>query len=172
MRRRDFIAFVGSAAAAWPLAARAQLPDRARRIGVLMELAASDAQAQSNIAALRRGLHTLGWLDGTNLEVDYRWAPDDPVLLWKFAKELVQLRPNVIVAGSSPVVSTLLGETRNIPIVFVSISDPIGEGFAASYLGTSPQRSRALDSYSTPRRLLEADRIFCVQSMLLRQPSK
>ena len=98
-----------------------------------MELAADDPQARANIAAFQRGLHTLGWLEGSNLAVDYRWAPDDAVLVWKFAKELVQLRPELIVAGSSPVVATLLGETRSIPIIFVSISDPIGEGFVASF---------------------------------------
>jgi putative tryptophan/tyrosine transport system substrate-binding protein len=133
MRRREFIALAGSAAVAWPRAVMAQRPDRVRRIGVLMELAASDPQARSNVAALQRSLHELGWLEGSNLGIDYRWAPDDPVLVWKFAKELVELRPDVIVAHSSPVVATLLGQTRNIPIVFVSISDPIGEGFVASF---------------------------------------
>jgi len=127
------MSLLGGTAAAWPLVARGQQAERARRIGVLMELAASDAQARTDIAALQRGLHKLGWLEGSNLGVDYRWAPDDPVLLWKFAKELVQLRPDAIVAGSSPVVGTLLRETRSIPIVFVSISDPIGEGFVASF---------------------------------------
>ena len=111
----------------------AQEPNRVRRIGVLMELAADDPQARANVAAFQRGLHTLGWLEGSNLTVNYRWAPDDAVLVWKFAKELVQVRPELIVAGSSPVVATLLGETRSIPIVFVSISDPIGEGFVASF---------------------------------------
>jgi putative ABC transport system substrate-binding protein len=104
-----------------------------RRIGVLMELAADDPQARSNVAALQRGLRKLGWSQGGNLRIDYRWAPDDPVLVWKFAKELVELQPEVIVAHSTPVVATLLGQTRNIPIVFVSISDPIGEGFVASF---------------------------------------
>jgi putative ABC transport system substrate-binding protein len=132
MKRRDFITLLGGAAT-WPRTLVAQGTDRVRRIGVLMELAASDSQARSNVAALQRGLHKLGWLEGSNLEIDYRWAPDDPVLVWKFAKELVELRPDVIVAHSSPVVATLLGQTRNIPIVFVSISDPIGEGFVASF---------------------------------------
>ena len=104
-----------------------------RRIGVLMELAADEPQARSNVAALQRGLYKLGWSQGSNVWIDYRWAPDDPVLVWKFAKELIELQPEVIVAHSSPVVSTLLGQTRNIPIVFVSISDPIGEGFIASF---------------------------------------
>src|SRR5262245_29315612 len=133
MRRRDFITLLGSATVAWPRTLVAQGTDRARRIGVLMELAASDPQARSNVAAFQQGLHKLGWSKGGNLAIDYRWAPDDAVLVWKFAKELVELRPDVIVAHSSPVVATLLGQTRNIPIVFVSISDPIGEGFVASF---------------------------------------
>jgi putative ABC transport system substrate-binding protein len=133
MRRRAFITLLG-VAAAWPRTLMAQQPNQVRRIGVLMELAASDSQARSNIAALQRGLRGLGWLEGSNLiGIEYRWAPDDPVLVWKFAKELVELRPDVIVAHSSPVVATLLGQTRNIPIVFVSISDPVGEGFVASF---------------------------------------
>ena len=133
MRRREFITVVGGGAVTWPRNLMAQQPDRVRRIGVLMELAANDLQARSNVAALQRGLRRLRWLEGTNLGIEYRWAPDDPVLVWKFAKELVELRPDVIVAHSSPVVTTLLGETRNIPIVFVSIADPIGEGFVASF---------------------------------------
>ena len=132
MNRRAFITLLGGGAA-WPRTLMAQQPNRVRRIGVLMELAASDSQARSNIAALQRGLRGLGWLEGSNLGIEYRWAPDDPVLVWKFAKELVELRCDVIVAHSSPVVATLLGQTRNIPIVFVSISDPIGEGFVASF---------------------------------------
>jgi putative tryptophan/tyrosine transport system substrate-binding protein len=126
MLRREFIALFGCATVAWPLVPRAQ-PVQMRRIGVLMELAASDAEARSNVAALERGLHRFGWLEGSNLKIDYRWAPDDPVLVWKFAKELVGLRPDVILARSSPVVATLLGETRDIPIVFVSRWPPVGD---------------------------------------------
>jgi putative ABC transport system substrate-binding protein len=131
-RRREFISLLCGAAVAWPCSPMAQQSDQIRRIGVLMELAASDAQARSNVAALQRGLHELGWVEGSNLRIDYRWAPDDAVLVWKFAKELVELRPDVIVARSTPVVATLLGQTRSIPIIFVAISDPIGEGFVAS----------------------------------------
>ena len=98
-----------------------------------MDSEANDPQTQSNVAALEQALSKLGWYRGGNLEIDYRWARGDAVLVWKFAKELVELRPDVIVAHSSPVVTTLLGETRNIPIVFVSISDPVGEGFVASF---------------------------------------
>jgi putative ABC transport system substrate-binding protein len=123
--RREFITLVGGAVA-WPHTLAAQGIDRVRRIGVLMDFAASDPQAQSNVAALQQGLYKLGWSPGGNLGIDYRWARGDAVLVWKFAKELVELRPDVIVAHSSPVVTTLLGETRNIPIVFVSISDPVG----------------------------------------------
>ena len=132
LKRRDFIVLLGGVAA-WPSTVVAQGTDRARRISVLMEMAATDPQARSNIAALQRGLRQLGWLEGNNLAIDYRWAPDDPVLVWKFAKELVELRPDLIVAHSSPVVTTLLGQTRSIPIVFASISDPIGEGFVVSF---------------------------------------
>jgi putative ABC transport system substrate-binding protein len=132
MKRRDFITLLGGAMA-WPGTLVAQNTDRPRRVGVLMELAANDPQARSNVAALQRGLYKLGWSQGSNLEIDYRWAPDDPVLVWKFAKELVALRPDAIVAQSSPAVATLLGETRSLPIVFASISDPIGEGFVTSF---------------------------------------
>jgi putative tryptophan/tyrosine transport system substrate-binding protein len=132
LKRREFIMLL-SGAAAWPRTLIAQGTDRTRRIGVLMELAASDPQARSNVAALQRELYKLGWSQGGNLGIEYRWAPDDAVLVWKFAKELVELRPDVIIAHSSPVVATLLGQTRDIPIVFVSISDPIGEGFVASF---------------------------------------
>jgi ABC-type uncharacterized transport system substrate-binding protein len=132
IRRREFVSLLGGAAVAWPRTVAAQ-GTRPRRIGVLMELAADEPQARSNVAALQRGLSKLGWSQGSNLVIDYRWAPDDPVLVWKFAKELVELRPEVIVAQSSSIVTTLLGQTRDIPIVFVSISDPVGEGFAASF---------------------------------------
>src|SRR5262245_56846547 len=132
LKRREFITLLASTARTWPRTPAAQGMVM-RRIVVLMELAADEPQARSNVAALQRGLYKLGWSQGSNLRIDYRWAPDDPVLVWKFAKELVELQPEVIVAPSSPVVATLLGQTRNIPIVFVSISDPIGEGFVASF---------------------------------------
>ena len=132
LKRRELLALLASTAMTCPRTLAAQ-GTGARRIGVLMELAADDPQARSNVAALQRGLNKLGWSQGSNLRIDYRWAPDDPVLMWKFAKELVELQPEVIVAYSSPAVATLVGHTRNVPIVFVSISDPIGEGFVASF---------------------------------------
>src|SRR5215831_10630968 len=132
MRRREFITLLGGAAA-WPLSAEAQGSKQVPRIGVLMELAETDSQARSSVAALQRALRRLGWIDGRNLELKYRWTSNDPVLVWRFAKELVELRPDVIVTHSTPGVSTLLGQTRSIPIVFVSISDPVGEGFVESF---------------------------------------
>jgi hypothetical protein len=125
MTRRAFITLLGGAAAAWPRTLMAQRPDRVRRIGVLMELAASDSQARSNVAALQRGLKELGWLEGSNLGIDYRWAPDDAVLVWKFAKELVELRPDVIVAHSSPVVATLLVCVPKIRFCNMAMQRPI-----------------------------------------------
>jgi putative ABC transport system substrate-binding protein len=132
LNRREFITVV-SGVVAWPPAAVAQESNHVLRIGVLMELAETDSQARSNIASLQRGLRRLGWIEGRNVELKYRWTSDDPVLLWRFAKELVELRPEVIVTHSTPGVSTLLGQTRSIPIVFVSVSDPVGEGFVESF---------------------------------------
>src|SRR5262245_50278303 len=117
LERREFITLLASTAMTWPRTLAAQGIGM-RRIGVLMELAADEPQARSNVAALQRGLYKLGWSQGSNLGIDYRWAPDDAVLVWKFAKELVELRPDVIVAYLSPVVATVLGQTRAIPIVF------------------------------------------------------
>ncbi len=114
MRRREVITLLGGVAA-WPLFAVAQGSKQVPRIGVLMELAETDSQARSNVAALQRGLRRLGRIDGRNLELKYRWTSHDPVLLWRFAKELVELRPDVIITHSTPGVSTLLGQTRRNP---------------------------------------------------------
>jgi putative ABC transport system substrate-binding protein len=132
MKRRDLITLVGASALVWPYASLAQ-EKKILRVGILMELAETDSQARSNIAALQRGLRRLGWIEGRNLAFDYRGTANDPVRVWKCAKELVELRPDVIVTHSTLCVSTLLGQTRNIPIVFVSISDPVGEDFVTSF---------------------------------------
>ena len=134
MKRREFITLLGSAAVGWPLAARAQQSERVRRIGVLMELAANEPQARSNVAALQRGLYKLGWWQGSNLRIDYRWAPDDPVLVWKFAKELVELQPEVIVAHSSPVVATLLGQTATFPLYLCRSPTPLARASSRASL--------------------------------------
>lgn len=131
MRRRELITLLGGAAAAWPLAARAQQLERVRRIGVLMVDAESDPEGQSHAKALRDGLKQLGWTEGSNLKIDYRWAGDAGLIL-TFAKELVELRPDVILARSTPATAVLKAETRTIPIVFTTVSDPIGSGFVAN----------------------------------------
>src|SRR5215475_2041950 len=134
MRRRDFITLLGStvAAVAWPLAARAQQPDRMRLIGVLMGYAESDRVAQSWLAAFRGALPKLGWTEGSNLRIELRWSADDADRMRTLAKELVDLRPNAILGVTTPVIAALARETRTISIVFTGVSDPIGSGFAAN----------------------------------------
>jgi putative tryptophan/tyrosine transport system substrate-binding protein len=131
MRRREFIAFVGSTAA-WPLAARAQPVGSMRLIGVLMGWPESDPRAQSWLAAFRSALAKLGWMEGSNLRIELRWSAADADRMRTFAKELVDLRPDLIFGQTTPVITALARETQTIPIVFVLVSDPIGSGFAAS----------------------------------------
>jgi ABC-type uncharacterized transport system substrate-binding protein len=133
-KRRAFIALLGGAAAAWPLAARAQQGDAMRRIGVLMGFAESDPEAyQVHIAPLRDGLQKLGWTD-RNTWIDTRWAtPADAESMQRFAKELVALQPDVILSNTTPTTAALLQQTRTIPIVFALVVDPIGSGFVASF---------------------------------------
>jgi putative tryptophan/tyrosine transport system substrate-binding protein len=132
MRRRDFLAALGGAAAARPLAARAQ--DRARRIGVLMGFPESDSQAQAYIAAFREGLQKLGWTEGRNIRIDTRWPiPGDAGSIQRFAGELVALQPDVILSNTTPATAALLQRTRTIPIVFAMVADPVGSGFVASF---------------------------------------
>jgi putative ABC transport system substrate-binding protein len=132
MRRREFITLLGGAAVVWPLAARAQQSDRIRRIAVLTGYAANDPLSQPRIAAFLQGLSELGWSDSRNLHIDYRWASADVERIKQFAKELVALKPDVILAQSTPVTAALQRETTGIPIVFVLVSDPVGAGFVAS----------------------------------------
>lgn len=129
MRRREFIKVIG-AAAGWPLVARAQQPERIRRIGVLMPIA--DPTAQSYLTAFRDALVKLGWTEGSNLQTEVRWGASDADKIRSFAKELVDLRPDVILGQSTPVVVALVRETQTIPIVFANVADPIGSGFVAS----------------------------------------
>ena len=133
MRRRDFITLLGGAAA-WPLAARAQQADGMRRIGVLMGYAESDREGQAFVAAFREGLQKLGWTEGRNIRIETRWAaPDDAESRQRFAKELVALQPDVILANNTPTTAAMLQQTRTIPIIFASVSDPVGSGFVASF---------------------------------------
>jgi putative ABC transport system substrate-binding protein len=129
MRRREFLGLVGGAAAAWPLAARAQQADRVRRIGVLTPFTADDAEGHARLAAFAQGLQQLGWTDGQNVRIDYRWGDGKADTMRKFADELVSLTPDVILANSSAAVSPLLQATRIVPIVFAAVADPVGAGY-------------------------------------------
>ena len=133
MRRREFIALLGSAALTWPLGARAQQPDRIRRIAVLAPLAEDDSEMTARLAGFRRGLEKRGWSEGRNVRMDTRFAPDSSADQAQVqAKELIALQPDVILAQSTPLVTALQRESRLIPIVFASFADPIGSGFVAS----------------------------------------
>ena len=131
MKRREFIALLGGAAATWPLAARAQQAERMRRLAILM-LTADDADGQGRITALREGLEKLGWTEGRNLRVDTRWAAGDTDRMRTYVTELVQVNPDAILANGSPAVAALRQETRSIPIVFAAVIDPLGQGFVSN----------------------------------------
>jgi putative ABC transport system substrate-binding protein len=133
MKRREFITLLGSAAATWPLGARAKQPERVRLIAVLMNFLESDPAGQVGVSAFRNALKNLGWREGSDLRIEIRWAASDPGRLRTFAKELVELRPDAIVGGSTAAIVALARETRTIPIVFATVADPIGSGFAASF---------------------------------------
>jgi putative ABC transport system substrate-binding protein len=128
MRRRHFITLMGGAAAIWPLAARAQQPEPIRRIGVLMNRAADDAEGQAFVAAFQQVLQQLGWSDGRNVRIDVRWGANDPDRDRKYAAELVVLAPDIILASGTLSVAALQNVTRSLPIVFVNVVDPIGAG--------------------------------------------
>jgi len=132
MKRREVIKLIGGAAASWPLAVRAQQHDDVRRIGVLVNVAADDPEAQTSVAAFKQALQQLGWSEGRNLQIDFRGAAGDPERMQAFAKELVALQPHVILTRSTPVTAALLKQTRTIPIVFTVVSDPVGEHFVES----------------------------------------
>jgi len=132
IRRREFVALLGGGAA-WPLSARAQA-ERVRRIGVLMGYAESDSDAQAWYAAFREGLQKLRWTEDHNTQIDTRWAtPDDTESMRGFAKELVALRPDLLLSSTTPTTSALLQQTHTIPIVFAIVADPIGSGFVANF---------------------------------------
>ncbi len=132
MNRRKFITLLGGAAAASPLAARAQETTGMRRIGVLMGYAESDREGQANVAAFRGGLQKFGWTEGRNIRIDTRWAAADADLMQRFAKELVALQPDLILTQNTPTTAAVLQQTRTIPIIFANVSDPVGSGFVAS----------------------------------------
>ncbi len=132
MKRREVITLLGGAAAAWPLAARAQQGEPMRRIGVLMSTAADDPEGQARIAAFQQGLQQFGWTIGRNVRIDRRWPTGDSERIRRYAAELVALSPDVILATGSAAVGPLLQATRTVPIVFVIVPDPVGAGFVDS----------------------------------------
>jgi ABC-type uncharacterized transport system substrate-binding protein len=133
MRRREFITLLGGAvAAAWPLAAQAQQPERMRRIGVLMNAAAADSEYQSWLGAFLKALQELGWIDGRNVRIDTRWATTNAAEIRKHAAELAALAPDVVLAPGASTVGPLLQVTRTVPIVFPIIVDPVAGGFVDS----------------------------------------
>jgi putative ABC transport system substrate-binding protein len=129
--RREFISLLGGAAAAWPLAARAQQPERVRRIGVLANLLEDDPEAVARLMALRKSLRELGWVEGRNLQIDARWGVDNDRIR-KNAAELIALAPDLILANAPPSVMALQQATRTVPIVFVNMTDPVGMGIVQS----------------------------------------
>jgi putative ABC transport system substrate-binding protein len=131
IRRREFMILLGAAPAAWPLAARAQQPDRVRRVGVLMGIA-DDFEGQARIAVFRQALQALGWSEGRNVQFIYRWSGGNVAHARQFAKELLDLRSDVILTNSTPVTVAVRDTTRKAPTVFVQVSDPVGAGVVQS----------------------------------------
>ena len=131
MRRREFITLIGGATA-WPIAARAQQTERVRRVGMLMSLAADDPESLARLTAFLQRLQELGWTDGRNIRIDYRWAAGDAERSRRYSAELVALAPDVILAAGSVGLEALQQATRTVPIVFVTIADPVGAGFINS----------------------------------------
>jgi len=129
--RREFITLLGGSAA-WPVAARAQQGERMRRIGVLMNLAADDTESQRRMTGYVHALQALGWTDGRNVKIDYRWAKGDVSRLQALAAQLVELRPDLVVAQGSAALAALMQATRMLPIVFADVTDPVGQGFVES----------------------------------------
>ena len=132
MRRRDFIKVIGGSAVTWPLSARAQQGERMRRIGVLLNVAADDPESLTRVTALAQGLQELGWIDGRNVRIDYRWGGANVERTRRYAAELVALAPDVIVSSGTPAVAALEQATSTVPIVFVQVPDPVGGGFVGS----------------------------------------
>ena len=131
MRRREFITLLGGSAA-WPLAARAQHADRMRRVSVLLGLAQQDPEAIDRVKAFRSGMRDLGWIEGRNVQIDYRFAGNNPESINKNVTELVQLAPDVIVANTTRIMAALQPATSVIPIVFVIVNDPVNQGFVSN----------------------------------------
>src|SRR5664279_3662472 len=132
MQRRDFITLLGGAVALWPFSARAQQTKRMQRVGVLLNFAADDPEAQAQNLAFLQALEQLGWTDGRNVRIETRWTAGDAGRTRKYAAELVELEPDVVLAEGTTVLGSLLEATRRVPIVFLQVTDPVGGGFVAS----------------------------------------
>ena len=132
MKRREFITLLGGAAAAWPLAARAQQRERMRRIGVLLNLGSDDQEGQTRNAAFLQALQELGWTVGRNIRIDYRWGAGNAELYRKHAADLVALAPDIILTNGTSTIGPVLQTTRTVPIVFVNVTDPVAGGFVES----------------------------------------
>jgi putative tryptophan/tyrosine transport system substrate-binding protein len=132
MRRREFIALVGGGTAASILAARAQQPERIRKIGVLMNLSSEDPEGQARVKAYAQALQKLGWIEGGNVRTEIRWAANDPDRHRRYSEDLVALAPDVILANGNASVVALQRVTHSVPIVFVNVIDPVGTGFVNS----------------------------------------
>jgi putative ABC transport system substrate-binding protein len=131
MKRREFIAGLG-AAAVWPIAVQAQQPEGVRHIGVLMNVVKDDPGGLADVAAFRQGLAELGWVEGRSIDIEFRWPGGDIQRAQTFAKELVGLRPDVLIGRSTPTTAALKQETNTIPIIFVSVTEPVEQGFVQS----------------------------------------
>jgi putative tryptophan/tyrosine transport system substrate-binding protein len=156
VRRRDFIKVIIGFAAAWPLAASAQQPEQMRRIGILMNRAANDAEGQARLAAFRQALEQLGWREGRNVRIDIRWGEDKTDLQRKYAAELVALAPDVILASGTMSVTEVQALSRKLPIVFAAVADPVGAGFVESMANPGGNATGfMLYEYSLGGKLLE-----------------
>ena len=133
LQRREFITLLGGTAAAWPIAARGQQAERIRRIGALIGYPESDPEAQAWIAAFREGLQKLGWVEGRNFRIDFRWArPGDAESIKRFAKELIMLQSDLVLTQGTPATAAMRQQPHTIPIVFANVADPVDGGFVAS----------------------------------------
>jgi putative ABC transport system substrate-binding protein len=132
MRRRDFIKVIAASAAFRPIAAQAQQPNRIRRVSVLLGLTEGDPETRARVKAFRLGMRDLGWIEGHNVQIDYRFAGTDTTLIKQHVSELVRSPPDVIVANTTPVMAALRPATNTIPIVFAVVNDPVGQGFISN----------------------------------------
>jgi putative ABC transport system substrate-binding protein len=132
MQRREFMAGLGSAVVARPLAVRAQQPERLRHVGVLMNVVQQDPGGSADVTAFRQGLADLGWIEGRNIDIQFRWPGGDIERVRTFARELVGLRPDVLIGRSTPTTAALKQETATIPIIFVNVPEPAEQGFVQS----------------------------------------